>query len=255
MKKNKNSISTLGDEETLRFLKPQSVVNQIYKDLGRAIAKGELPPGMPLKEAELQDWFGVSRAPIREAIRMLQADDLVIIDEFKKKYVRQITRSYLEDLIPVIERLEGYGAGLAARKITDNEIDELKNINESMRVAYSEKKYELCPQLNFDFHRIYIKSANNQVLNTTIRSMKKTIIWFWLTNFAYKNHEMIPISISEHDLIIQEFIDHNSRKAEKVVRTHIVNILERSLKNINFDSNGIPFVEKKEESTELSQET
>ena len=247
MSKNKSSFSPLGDKETLRFLKPQSMVNQIYKDLGRAIAKGDLPPGVLLKETELQKWFGVSRAPIREAIRMLQADDLVIIDAYKKKYVRKVTRSYLEDLIPLVACLEGYGASLAAKRLSDEQIDNLKKINKEMLNAYELKRYDLCPELNFDFHRIYIKAANNQVLSTDIRSLKKKIIWFWLTNVTYKRHEVIPLSITEHDLIIQEFLNRDSKKAEMAVRTHIVNILERSIRDADFDSEGFSLLGKNAE--------
>jgi len=233
LKNNKNTRSFSSE-----FSKPRSMVDQIYHELGRAISKGDLPPGTILKETELQKWFAVSRAPIREAIRLLEADDLVVVDAYKKKHVRKVTRSYLEDLIPVMACLEGYGASLAAKRLTDEQIDNLKKINKEMENAYGIKRYDLCAELNFDFHRIYIKSADNQVLSTAIRSIKKKIIWFWLTNVTYKKHEVIPLSITEHDLIIQEFLNRDSKKAEMAVRTHIVNILDRSIRNADFDSEG-----------------
>jgi len=225
--------------DDMHFEKPLSTVDQIYRTLGRAIAKGELAPGQVLKEQELQKAFHVSRAPIREAMRLLEADDLVVVDAFKKRYVRKVTRSYLEDLIPVMARLEGYGASLAATRLKDEEIDKIKKINKEMEIAYGQKMYDVCAELNFDLHRIYIKSANNQVLNTAIRSLKKKVIWFWLTNFTYKRHEAIPLSISEHDSIIQKFIERDSKGAESAVRDHITNILERSIRNADFDSEGV----------------
>lgn len=226
------------------FERPRSLVDQIYKTLGRAIARGELAPGQVLKEVELQKAFHVSRAPIREAIRLLEADDLVVVDAFKKKYVRKVTRPYLEDLVPVIACLEGYGASLAATRLTHEQIDLLEEINGEMRSAYDRERYDLCAELNFGFHRIYIKAANNQVLNTAIRSLKKKIIWFWLTNVTYKNYEVIPLSIEEHDLIIKEFRKHDSQNSESAVRSHIVNLLERSIKNASFDSEGVSLFNK-----------
>ena len=95
-------VQTVLNERTdwLDFERPRSMVDQIYKTLGRAIATGGLAPGQVLKEVELQKAFHVSRAPIREAIRLLEADDLVIVDAYKKKYVRLVTRQYVQDLMP-----------------------------------------------------------------------------------------------------------------------------------------------------------
>ena len=245
--KNTGDSFVSSEKETVDFSKPRSMVDQIYKDLGRAIARGDLAPGTLLKETELQGWFGVSRAPIREAIRLLESDDLVVVDAYKTKYVRIVTRSYLEDLIPVMACLEGYGGSLAAKNLTVKQIDSLKKINKNMEIAYRQKKYDLCAELNFDFHRVYIKSASNQVLSAAIRALKKSVVWFWLTNFVYKRHEVIPLSISEHDLIIQEFLNRDAKKAEEIVRNHIVNILERSIKSSYFDSKGFPILDKKAE--------
>ena len=102
------------------FAKPLTLVDQIYKSLGRAIAKGHIRTGQLLKETDLQKAFGVSRAPIREALRMLESDDLVVVDAYKKKYVRPITRKYIEDLIPVMAALESLAAGLAALKLREH---------------------------------------------------------------------------------------------------------------------------------------
>lgn len=227
-----------GRTDELDFEKPRSMVDQIYKTLGRAIATGELAPGQVLKEVELQKAFHVSRAPIREAIRLLEADNLVIIDAYKKKYVRPITRQYFRDLMRVTGCLEGFAANLAVDHLTENDVDRLTKINEQMQEAYNLQKYDLCAELNFDFHRIYVKAAKNSVLIATIRSMNKSIIWFWLTNFYFKNRNFIPISISEHRKIIQEFVRRDRDKVEATVRSHVIGIIERSLKTAAFDSNG-----------------
>lgn len=66
------------------FSKPKSMVDQIYDSIARAITTGDLEPGTRLVEQVLQNDFGVSRAPIREAIRLLEADGLVVVDAYKK---------------------------------------------------------------------------------------------------------------------------------------------------------------------------
>ena len=97
-----------------KFTKPFSIVEQIHKSLSDAILNQELQPGTPLTEIELQEWFGVSRAPIREAIRMLESEGLVVVNAFKKKYVRKLTHKELEEIYTVLGCLEGFAAGIAA---------------------------------------------------------------------------------------------------------------------------------------------
>jgi len=220
------------------FSKPQPLVDQIKHDLGMAIVKGDILPGQQLKEVELQKWFGVSRAPIREALRLLQGDGLVIVDNFKKRYVRRITKKDLEDLFPVMACLEGLAAGFAASVITPGTIYELQQVNVGIEKAYKEKQYHMCADLNFKFHSIFIKLVDNNALNRTIRSLTKGLIWLWMTNLYYDKNDLIPLSIAEHYNIISAFKKKNSEIAEKQVRNHIIKIFNRSLSYSIFDDEG-----------------
>ena len=226
-------------KDTLEFEPPRTMVDQIYKALKHAIARGDLAPGQVLKEAELQNAFNVSRAPIREAIRLLEAADLVVVDAYKKKYVRPITHQYLQDLMPVSACLEGFAANLAVKNITEDEINTLKKINGQMRDAFEMKNYGKCSELNFDFHRIFVKAARNEVLVTTIKSVKNSIIWYWLTSIYFRHKEVISISIDEHEKVIHEFVRRDRNRVEEVVRKHVIGMLARSLKASYFDAEGL----------------
>jgi len=244
MKKTKGTEGTkpstvVTQDRAANFVKPRPMVDQIYRELGRAIARGELPPGQVLKESELQKWFDVSRAPIREAIRLLEANGLVIVNAYKKKSVRQITYAYLKDIIPVVGLLEGYAAFLAAKRLTAEQIDTLRKTNKNMQFAYDQGSYDLCNELNFRFHKTYINAANNQAISTALRSINKGVIFLWVANFVYGTSDFIPLAISEHNMIIKEFVKRDSRRAEKAVRTHIIKGLERPIKEEAFDSNGL----------------
>jgi len=249
MKKKKSTEDTkrstiVSQGRAADFLKPSSMVDQIYRDLGRSIAKGELPPGMILKETELQKWFGVSRAPIREAIRLLEANGLVVVDAYKKKFVRHVTREYLKEVIPVVALLEGHAAILAAKRLTVEQIDTLKNTNEKMQIAYDQGRYDLCSELNSLFHKTYINAANNQAIRTALRSINKGVIFLWVANFVYGTKDFVPLAISEHNMIIKEFVKRDSRRADEAVRTHIIKGLERPIKGEAFDSNGFLVMQK-----------
>ncbi|MCD6185986.1 MAG: GntR family transcriptional regulator [Deltaproteobacteria bacterium] len=220
------------------FSKPRSLVDQIKNDLCDAIEKGALMPGQQLKEVELQKWFGVSRAPIREALRLLQGDGLITMDDYKKRCVRRITKKDIEEIFPVMACLEGLAAGLAASKITTEQIGKLTGISLKMAAAHKEKKYKLCTRLNYEFHSIIINIVDSHALNRAMRSLTKGSIWLWITNCYYEKDDSILLSISEHNRIIKALKEKNSKKAEQEARNHINQVYQRSLEFAIFDNEG-----------------
>jgi len=218
------------------FEKPRSMVAQIHKAMSDAISRGALKPGQALKESDLQSWFNTSRAPIREAIRLLEADGMVIVDHYKRKYVRPITKEILGETIPVLACLEGLAANLAAQRITQEQIRGLHKNNEEMKKSFEEKRYDLCANLNFDFHRTYVKMANNTPLIRAIRSIMKNTIWLSIANLYFQKSELILFSLVEHKEIIHAFEDHNSAKAEEEVRKHVISSMGHALESPVFDS-------------------
>ncbi|MCB2189944.1 MAG: GntR family transcriptional regulator [Deltaproteobacteria bacterium] len=221
------------------FPKPKSMVDQIYFSLSNAITTGYLDPGSRLVEQKLQKDFGVSRAPIREAIRLLEADGLVVVDAYKKKHVRNLTREDLVDNIPVVAALEGLAARLAAAKITPEQIQELEAVNKEIEQAFSEGNFAKCAELNFAFHRVFLKVADNKALYRAVRSIVKSTLWLWLASQYYKNNAIIPSSIKEHELILRSFRSKDVDLVESSVREHIENVLARFLKQSKFDTEGI----------------
>ena len=221
------------------FRKPKSMVDQIYISLFNAITAGALEPGCRLVEQDLQKDFEVSRAPIREAIRLLEADGLVVVDAYKKKHVRNLTREDLVDNIPVLACLESLAARLATAKITTEQIDELEGINQEIQQAFSAGNFSKCAELNFAFHRVFLKVADNKALHRAIRSIVKSTLWLWLASQYYKNNAIIPSSIEEHALILESFRSKDVHLVETRVREHIENVLERFLKQSKFDTEGI----------------
>ncbi|BEQ14431.1 GntR family transcriptional regulator [Desulfoferula mesophila] len=221
------------------FAKPKSMVDQICASISRAIAKGELSPGTRLVEQELQADFGVSRAPIREAIRLLEADGLVVVDAYKKKYVRNLTREDLTDNIPVLAALESLAARLAVANITPEKIAGMEQINQEIEREFQAGNYHKCAELNFAFHRSFLQVADNRALKRAISSIVKSILWLWLTTQYYANSSIIPSSIDEHRRILRALRDRAPEEAEKEVREHIEAVLARFLSQSQFDQEGI----------------
>ena len=107
----------------------------VYEELKRQIMIGEIPPGTRMMEVELADDMGVSRTPIREAIRKLEKEGLVSIEPRRGAYASDISVKDMVDVLEVREFLEGMAAGLAAKKITAEEIESLKKATATYKKA------------------------------------------------------------------------------------------------------------------------
>ncbi len=218
--------------------RPQSMVEQIYHALSDAIVNGKLKPGTLIKELELKKIFGVSRAPIREAVRLLEAKGLLVVDAYKKKYVRRITRDYLNDILPFAACIEGFAARLALNNISADQLEMLEKLNSEMEQLYYLKDYVGCAHKNFDFHRTFIQASQNNSIRQATRAVTQGTIWFWITQTYYHKGSLIPLSISEHNEIIELFRLRDSDALESKVREHILNVFKRTIEVSAFDDNG-----------------
>ena len=207
-----------------KFTKPFSIVEQIHKSLSDAILNQELQPGTPLTEIELQEWFGVSRAPIREAIRKLESEGLVVVNAFKKKYVRKLTHKELQEIYMVLGCLEGFAAGIAAGRLTDEQLGELGENIEKMKEEYEKGNIASCTQLNFEFHSLIIRTADNSVLKKTIASIMRSPGWYWLTRAYYRDPVLVLSSVADHLEILGALRARDSQRADQCVRDHFSNI-------------------------------
>ena len=222
----------------VKIYQPGSIVDQLYSVLCQEIMDGSLAPGHFLKEQELKDRFGTSRAPIREAIRLLAADRLVVINAYKKKYVRKITREDLIEVIPVLASLEGCAAKLTAEKITRQAIDKMIEINEELKNAYNAKDTGKCIDLNFQFHSCYVKGADNATLKQAVRPIIQRTVGLWVSSLYTQKPDLFERTIVEHDKIIEAFKGGDEKKTEGCAREHVENLLLRAMRHSIFDKQG-----------------
>ena len=222
----------------VKIYQPGSIVDQLYSVLCQEIMDGTLAPGHFLKEQELKDRFGTSRAPIREAVRLLAADRLVVINAYKKKYVRKITREDLLECIPVLASLEGCAAKLTAEKITRKSIDKMIEVNEEIKSAYQAKDIDKCTELNFHFHSYYVKGADNETLKQAIRPIIQRTVGLWVSSLYAQQPTLFETTIAEHEKIIEAFESGDEDMIEKCAREHVENLLLRAMKFSIFDKQG-----------------
>lgn len=222
----------------VKVYQPGSIVEQIYSLLCQEIMDGTLTPGQLLKEQEMTKRFGISRAPIREAIRLLEAEGMIVVSAYKRKFVRKITHDDLQEVIPVLACLEGCAAKLASERINLEQIIELTKINNDLKFAYQARNIEACVKLNFRFHAYYVKRANNKALKQAIRPIIQRIVSLWVTSLYKLEPTLFEMTIEEHNKLLESFAHGDSKQVEQSARDHIENLLSRVMGASVFDKHG-----------------
>lgn len=193
----------------------------VFNSLREAILQGKLEPGQRLMELQLAEQLGVSRTPVREAIRKLELEGLVIMVPRKGAYVADVS---LKDIIEVLEIrtvLEGLAASLAADRITDEELEELEMISYQFKQCYEKDDTNGMIEKDVEFHDRIFNSARNEKLNQIIQGLREQIYRFRVRYISEYNKS--KDLVIEHQAILAAIADRNSEKAHECAVRHIEN--------------------------------
>ena len=182
----------------------------VFENLREAIVEGRLKPGQRLMEVQLAEQLGVSRTPVREAIRKLELEGLVVMLPRKGAYVANMS---LKDLI------EGLAASLAAERITDEDIKKLESIVEEFKDGINESNVEALLRKDVEFHECIFKSTNNKKLHQLINSLWEQVYRFRVTYIS--DYDSTVNIIEEHKMILDAIKRRDSKLAKKYAMEHI----------------------------------
>ena len=191
----------------------------VFSALREAIIKGELKPGERLMEVQLAEEMGVSRTPVREAIRKLELEGLVVMVPRKGAYVAGLSLKDAADLFEVRISLEGLAAALSAERITEEELKLMEKILEDITAAAEREDVEAVIQKDAEFHQILFSTTRNNRLAQIINSLKEQIDRFRIQSFS--NPARMKAINKEHAGIIKAIKEGNAELAEKLAREHI----------------------------------
>lgn len=193
----------------------------VFNTLRQAILRGEMEPGERLMEIQLSQKLGVSRTPIREAIRKLELEGLVIMIPRKGAEVAHITEKDMRDVLEVRSTLEELAVTLACKSVTPDKIEALKAANKVFESAIISKDVVNIVDADVSFHDIIYAMTDNQRLIQIINNLREQMYRYRLE--YVKDARTHSILISEHNDIIQKLQDKNVEDAKTVVRQHINN--------------------------------
>lgn len=192
---------------------------RVYRQLRQMILSGELPPQTRLVELHFADQFGVSRTPVREALKRLTAEKLVLNDPVRGLVVHDPEPYEVSDMYLVRDVLESLAARLAAQRITPDEIRQLQMAHDSMREGVDADRADLIIGANFTFHDVIYRSARNETLFRLAKDLSDLVRRFSAEAFA--NRERAASVLKEHEEILTALEQHDADAAAAAASRHM----------------------------------
>jgi DNA-binding GntR family transcriptional regulator len=213
---------------TLQF--PVSLVNQITESLTNAIIEGELIGGQRLVESDLQKKFSVSRAPIRESLRILENLGLLTNEPRKGRFVRRISKKDIEENFIVRANLESLAARLAVPNMVPKDISDMEMLLSEMTSDLKHSDLKSYFKHNYDYHYIFIHASKNDTLIGILGNLRRQAIWITFALSSNSSQEYFEYALSEHRKIIDLFIKKDADQLEAFLKEHILIGIEKTIR-------------------------
>ena len=203
----------------MRNYKSTSLADQVFEKLENDIIQGVYQRGELLTELKLVEQLGVSRTPIREALRRLEQERL-IEDTGKGSRVLGITKEDLEDIMNIRQRIEGLAAYYAAKNITPDGLKDLTHIVDLQEFYFSKRDKEHLRQVDDEFHdMICALSRRSVIADTLIPLMRKTRRY---RRVAIDDWERTTNTMNEHRRMFEAIASGNAELAQELATQHII---------------------------------
>jgi DNA-binding GntR family transcriptional regulator len=212
-------IGLKGQTDTGKFMIPKRKADIVVQLLEQQIVTGKRGPGARLDERALAEEFGVSRTPVREAIRRLAAIGLVKDLGRRGVLVMQLSASDLLDAFLVVAELEGIAARLATHRMSKEAIAQARAANEACRLAAQRSDITEFNASNMVFHNAIIHGSQNRLLQDQLATARPV-------TFPFRHHistlqGYMEKSLPEHADILQALSNGDADLAQKLMFTHV----------------------------------
>ena len=211
--------------------KTVSLADQVFEKLENDIITGVYPRGEILTELKLVEQLGVSRTPIREALRRLEQERL-IAESGKGSVVLGITLEDLVDIMNIREHVEGLAAYYAAMNVTEEGKKELTHICELQDFYFEKRDLDKLQKMDDQFHDAIYELSGRTVLHDTLLPLHRKTMRY--RRAAIKNEERLQKSVQEHKKIIGAIIAGDAETAQTLMSAHIKNAKEHMIERFDY---------------------
>ena len=202
----------------------------VFNTLRQAIITGEFAPGERLMEIALANRLGVSRTPVREAIRKLELEGLVVMIPRKGAEVAKITEKDLRDVLEVRSSLEELAAELAAERMNDEVKEKLEKALKEFEEAIESDDNAAIADSDVDFHDVIFEATGNARLIQIINNLREQMYRYRLE--YVKDTEYHTVLLNEHRELAKAMVEGRKEDARKIMKRHIDNQEMTVIRNI-----------------------
>ena len=213
----------------MRSFKTASLADQVFEKLENDIIQGVYPKGEILTELKLVEQLGVSRTPIREALRRLEQERL-IADAGKGSRVLGITEDDLLDIMNIRERIEGLAAYYATINMTDEGRAELSHIVDLQEFYFNKNDPDHLRKVDDEFHDAICRLSGRTVITDTLIPLHRKTRRF--RRIAKEDRERTTKTTQEHRAIYEAVISGDALLAKQLTKAHIANAKDHMLQNL-----------------------
>jgi DNA-binding GntR family transcriptional regulator len=207
-----------------KILASRPLYEEVADQLRVRIFAHELAPGTWIDEQTLAKEFGISRTPLREAIKVLAAEGLITIKLRRGAYVTEVNRGDLEQIFTILSLLEGQAAKEAATKAQEKDLNELDDMHLRLEKAAADRNLDQFFEVNVRFHERIIAIANNPWMTGVIADLRKVLKLQRKDSLSRTGR--LQSSLSEHREILKALLERDPIAAEQAMRTHLARGLE-----------------------------
>lgn len=213
----------------LALLRSRSLATAVQQEIEHAILRGELAPGAKLNEATLAEGMGVSRGPVREALRMLETAGLVQQAKNRGAFVRDISLAEALEIYELRAMMEEAVGRALAGAVTAAQLKALRAQVDALRRASRAGDVDAYHLLNLEFHNQLVGFAGNRKLAETYRRLINELSLFRRRNLA--DAALLPPSAADHDAIVKAIESGDAERAGRALREHVLASRDRTIRN------------------------
>lgn len=200
----------------------------VCESIRDAIRKGILKPGERIMEIQLAEELGVSRTPVREAIRKLELEGYVVMMPRRGTYVANMSIRDISEIFEIRTALESLSNGLAAERITPEELEHLQRLLVMISSYIETKDMDKIVETDIEFHDLLYHAARNSRLVGIISNLRDQLTRFRTLSMSYPGR--LEATLDEHRTIVEAIAQGDSRAAKKAAEKHMENSEKTLLK-------------------------
>ncbi len=214
-------------ENNLRIEGYELLSQKVYRALKTEIIKGSLKPGTKLSEGKIAEQMGVSRTPVREALRKLAAEGFVKISPNQGVVVSNASVEDVQEVLQIRGVLEGLAARLATKTINEEEIKELEKYQKRMEHYINKDNVLAFSEMDAEFHELILNICGNNRLIQIRENLSDQAHRYRIRSLSVPGR--LKYSFKEHQEIVEALKRKNSKQADRLSQKHIESVLKNIL--------------------------